>query len=42
LADGDVRAAGNPHIQTDPLNIALVAAPLARRLGELDAVNVAT
>ncbi len=35
-ADGDVHAAGNPHVQTDPRNIALVAEPLARRLAELD------
>jgi zinc/manganese transport system substrate-binding protein len=41
-ADGDVHAAGNPHIQTDPRNIALVAEPLARRLAELDAANAAT
>ncbi len=41
-ADGDVHAAGNPHIQTDPRNIALVAKPLARRLAELDPANAAT
>lgn len=35
-ADGDVHAAGNPHIQTDPRNIALIAPALARRLAELD------
>jgi zinc/manganese transport system substrate-binding protein len=35
-ADGDVHAAGNPHIQTDPRNIALVAQALAKRLTELD------
>jgi zinc/manganese transport system substrate-binding protein len=40
-ADGDVHAAGNPHIQTDPRNIALVAVPLARRLAELDPANAA-
>lgn len=40
-ADGDVHAAGNPHIQTDPRNIALVAEPLARRLAELDPANAA-
>ena len=38
-ADGDVHAAGNPHIQTDPRNIALVADALARRLAEVDAAN---
>ena len=41
-ADGDVHAAGNPHIQTDPRNIALVAEPLARRLAELDPANAVT
>ena len=41
-ADGDVHAAGNPHIQTDPRNILLVAEPLARRLAELDPANAAT
>lgn len=40
-ADGDVHAAGNPHIQTDPRNIALVATALARRLGEVDAAHAA-
>ena len=40
-AEGDVHAAGNPHIQTDPRNIALVAAPLAARLAELDPANAA-
>ena len=38
-ADGDVHAAGNPHIQTDPRNILLVAEPLAQRLAELDPAN---
>lgn len=41
-ADGDVHATGNPHIQTDPRNIALVAEPLAARLAELDPANAAT
>ena len=40
-ADGDVHPAGNPHIQTDPRNIARVAAPLATRLAELDPANAA-
>jgi zinc/manganese transport system substrate-binding protein len=35
-AQGDVHAAGNPHIQTDPRNIALVAATLGPRLQQLD------
>ncbi len=38
-ADGDVHAAGNPHIQTDPRNIAKVAQALAQRLGEIDPAN---
>jgi len=41
-SEGDVHAAGNPHIQTDPRNIQLVAEPLARRLAELDPANAAT
>lgn len=41
-ADGDVHAAGNPHIQTDPRNITLVAEALARRLAELDPANAVT
>jgi zinc/manganese transport system substrate-binding protein len=40
-AEGDVHPGGNPHIQTDPRNIAKVAAPLANRLAELDAPNAA-
>src|SRR5450631_1373646 len=39
--EGDVHAAGDPHIQTDPRNIARVAAPLAARLAELDPENAA-
>lgn len=35
-AEGDVHPAGNPHIQTDPHNIARVADALAQRLAELD------
>ena len=35
-SDGDVHAAGNPHIQTDPRNIALVADELVRRLSRID------
>jgi zinc/manganese transport system substrate-binding protein len=40
-ADGDVHPGGNPHIQTDPRNIAKVAAPLSARLAELDPPNAA-
>jgi zinc/manganese transport system substrate-binding protein len=35
-AQGDVHAAGNPHIHTDPRNIARVGAALAARMSELD------
>ncbi|MHB9102339.1 MAG: metal ABC transporter substrate-binding protein [Sulfuricella sp.] len=38
-AEGDVHPGGNPHIQTDPRNIALVADALAKRLAEIDAAN---
>ena len=40
-AEGDVHPGGDPHIQTDPRNIAKVAAPLAARLAELDPANAA-
>ena len=36
---GDVHAAGNPHIQTDPRNIAAVGAALALRLQQIDAAH---
>ena len=38
-AEGDVHAGGNPHIQTDPRNIAKVAQALAQRLSEIDPAN---
>ncbi len=40
-ADGDVHAQGNPHIQTDPRNIAKVSDALAQRLAEIDPANAA-
>jgi len=40
-AEGDVHPGGNPHIQTDPRNIARVAGPLSVRLAELDSANAA-
>jgi zinc/manganese transport system substrate-binding protein len=40
-SQGDVHAAGNPHIQTDPRNIALVATALAARLQQIDAAHAA-
>lgn len=38
-SQGDVHAAGNPHIQADPRNIAQVAVALATRLQQVDAAN---
>jgi zinc/manganese transport system substrate-binding protein len=40
-SQGDVHAAGNPHIQTDPRNIAAVATALATRLQQVDPANAA-
>ncbi|MBI5899714.1 MAG: zinc ABC transporter substrate-binding protein [Rhodocyclales bacterium] len=40
-ADGDVHAAGNPHIQTDPRNMLQVGEALAVRMAELDPANAA-
>ena len=40
-AEGDVHAAGNPHIQTDPRNVLQVAKPLSERFAELDTANAA-
>ena len=40
-AEGDIHPAGDPHIQTDARNIALVAVPLAARMAELDPPNAA-
>jgi len=37
--NGDVHPGGNPHIQTDPRNILLVAAALNKRLQQLDAAH---
>lgn len=36
---GDIHSAGNPHIQTSPLNILLVAKALSQRLQKIDAEN---
>jgi zinc/manganese transport system substrate-binding protein len=38
-SQGDVHAAGNPHIQTDPRNIAQVARALGARMQQLDVPN---
>ena len=40
-AQGDVHAAGNPHIQTDPRNVAQVATALAARLQQVDPSHAA-
>jgi len=40
-SQGDVHAAGNPHIQTDPRNIAAVAPALTRRLAQVDPAHAA-
>jgi zinc/manganese transport system substrate-binding protein len=40
-SQGDVHAAGNPHIQTDPRNIALVATALGKRLQQVDPAHAA-
>jgi len=39
---GDIHPGGNPHIQTDPRNIARVATALAQRLASLDPANDGT
>ena len=38
-AKGDIHPQGNPHIQTDPHNIAAVARGLSERLAKIDHVN---
>jgi len=38
-SQGDVHAAGNPHIQLNPYNIGHVAHALAQRMAELDPAN---
>jgi zinc/manganese transport system substrate-binding protein len=38
---GDVHPGGNPHLQLDPRNVALVAAALSARLATIDAANAA-
>ena len=40
-ADGDVHAAGNPHIQTDARNFLPIAQALSARMSELDPANAA-
>ena len=38
-SQGDVHPEGNPHVQTDPRNIARIGAALALRLAQVDAAN---
>ena len=38
-SQGDMHAGGNPHIQTDPRNIARIAVALTERLAVVDAAN---
>jgi zinc/manganese transport system substrate-binding protein len=40
-SQGDLHAAGNPHIQTDPRNMLIVAKALAAKFSELDSANAA-
>lgn len=40
-AQGDVHAAGNPHVQLDPRRVARIAAALSERLAQLDPANAA-
>ncbi|MBS1185252.1 MAG: zinc/manganese transport system substrate-binding protein [Proteobacteria bacterium] len=40
-SQGDLHAAGNPHIHTDPRNLAKVGAALAARMAELDPSSAA-
>ena len=41
-AQGDVHAAGNPHLHMDPRNITKVAAALAARMAQLDSAGADT
>ncbi len=38
-SEGDIHPQGNPHIQTDPRNLVMVADELAKRLAEIDSTN---
>ena len=40
-AEGDIHAAGNPHIQTDPRMMLPISKALAARFAQLDAANAA-
>ena len=38
-AQGDIHPQGNPHVQTSPHNIRLIAGALAKRMADLDSAN---
>lgn len=38
-SQGDIHPQGNPHVQTDPRNIAIIARALAERMAELDTAH---
>ncbi len=40
-AQGDVHAAGNPHVHLDPRNVLKVGEALSKRMAELDSANAA-
>jgi zinc/manganese transport system substrate-binding protein len=41
-AEGDIHPGGNPHVQTDPRYMRVIAAALAKRLAEIDPRHAAT
>ncbi|MGH8194527.1 MAG: metal ABC transporter substrate-binding protein [Woeseiaceae bacterium] len=41
-AQGDIHPQGNPHVQTSPHNVSLIAKALSERMAELDPDNAAT
>lgn len=41
-AEGDIHPGGNPHVQTDPRYMRVIAAALAKRLAEIDPAHAAT
>lgn len=40
-SQGDLHAYGNPHVQTDPRNLSIIAKALAAKMAELDPANAA-
>jgi zinc/manganese transport system substrate-binding protein len=40
-AQGDIHPAGNPHVQTDPRNMRIIATALAKRLAAIDPAHAA-